>query len=64
MTALSKEDAILTVLLTNLEEHRFPDTFLIQKKLAHGEVLSDWAVRFLEESVEEILARIANDINK
>lgn len=54
MVGLSKDDALITVLLRHLEAHRFPVILSIQEKVVRGKVLDDWEVGFLEESVEEI----------
>ncbi len=47
MSGLSKEDAIITVMLHRLEHQRLPRVFDLQEKVFNGEILNDYDISFL-----------------
>ena len=47
MSGLSKEDAIITVMLHRLEQQRLPRVFDLQEQVLNGDVLNDYDIRFL-----------------
>jgi len=49
-----QRDGLIAVMMQRFETRWLPDTLHVKEKIDRGEVLSDWAARFLEEVIEEI----------
>lgn len=54
MANSTKGDGLIAVMMRRFETRWLPETLLIKEKVDRGEVLTDWALTFLEEVIDDI----------